>query len=196
MSVKLQLLHIGLCHFAEDGYEGASLSKLAAEAGIKKPSIYAHFKSKEDLFLKVLSRAARALKHQIIRYMIAHREQPPEQKLRGLLTYLQELYTSDDTIKFVIRMLFFPPAALREEVIPLIYNLLDVLESRLTRLLRQSMDQGELSLCLSAEAASQAYMTCADGILIEMLYGQSHRSVQRLNTIWPVYWRGIQAVHQ
>ncbi|WP_060536570.1 TetR/AcrR family transcriptional regulator [Paenibacillus bovis] len=196
MSVKAQLLHIGLSHFARDGYEGASLSKLASEVGIKKPSIYAHFKNKEDLFLQVLSRAARALKHRLMRYMIAHRDQPPEQKLRDTLTFLQELYRSDDTVKFVIRMAYFSPENLREAVIPLIYNLLDVLESRLTRLIRHSMEKGELSLCISAETAAQAYMTCADGIIIEMLYGQSHRSVQRLNSTWPVYWRGIQAAAQ
>ncbi|WP_046227646.1 TetR/AcrR family transcriptional regulator [Paenibacillus dauci] len=196
MSVKAQLLHIGLSHFAQDGYEGASLSKLAAEAGIKKPSIYAHFKSKEDLFLQVLNRAARALKHQIMRYMIAHRDQPPEQRLRDTISFLQELYNSDDTIKFVVRMAYFSPENLREAVTPLIYNLLDVLEARLTRLIERSIEQNEMSLCISAETAAQAYMTCADGIIIEMLYGQSHRSVQRLNSTWPIYWRGIQAAVQ
>lgn len=50
---RIQL--IALSHFAKYGYAGTSLSKVAEEVGIKKPSIYAHYKSKEDLFL---SRAA------------------------------------------------------------------------------------------------------------------------------------------
>jgi len=37
--------------FARDGYEAADLSEIAAMAGRTKGAIYAHFKSKEDIFL-------------------------------------------------------------------------------------------------------------------------------------------------
>lgn len=37
--------------FARDGYEAADLSEIAALAGRTKGAIYAHFKSKEDIFL-------------------------------------------------------------------------------------------------------------------------------------------------
>ncbi len=37
--------------FVRDGYEGAQLEEIAAKAGRSKGAVYAHFKSKEDLFL-------------------------------------------------------------------------------------------------------------------------------------------------
>lgn len=42
MKVDL-ILQTAVSHFAKEGFEGASLSKIAEEVGIKKPSIYAHY---------------------------------------------------------------------------------------------------------------------------------------------------------
>ena len=42
--------------FAEFGYEGASLNRIIAAAGISKGSMYHHFADKEDLFLVVVAR--------------------------------------------------------------------------------------------------------------------------------------------
>lgn len=42
-----------------DGYEGAQLSQIAAEAGRTKGAVYAHFKSKEDLFLALFEARTR-----------------------------------------------------------------------------------------------------------------------------------------
>jgi len=41
--------------FAEEGYANASLDQIAAEAGYTKGAVYAHFASKEELFLELLS---------------------------------------------------------------------------------------------------------------------------------------------
>lgn len=41
-----------LKYFTLHGYEGASLSLIAEDVGMKKQSIYAHFKGKDDLFCK------------------------------------------------------------------------------------------------------------------------------------------------
>jgi AcrR family transcriptional regulator len=44
--------------FWEHGYEGASLTELTAAMGINRPSLYATFGNKEELFRKVLDRYA------------------------------------------------------------------------------------------------------------------------------------------
>lgn len=47
-----EIKEAALKFFTIHGYEGASLSLIAEEVGMKKQSIYAHFKGKDDLFCK------------------------------------------------------------------------------------------------------------------------------------------------
>src|SRR5947207_11547368 len=51
-------LDAALAVFWRKGYEGASLTDLTAAMGINRPSLYAAFGSKEDLFRKALDRYA------------------------------------------------------------------------------------------------------------------------------------------
>ena len=46
--------------FVRQGYEGAQLSQIAAAAGRTKGAVYAHFRSKEDLFLALFAHRTRA----------------------------------------------------------------------------------------------------------------------------------------
>ncbi|MDR3504895.1 MAG: helix-turn-helix domain containing protein [Acidocella sp.] len=48
------LLRAAKTIFIRDGYEGAELGEIAALAGRTKGAIYAHFKSKEDIFLALI----------------------------------------------------------------------------------------------------------------------------------------------
>ena len=45
--------------FVRDGFERAQLETIAAETGRTRGAVYAHFKSKQDLFLALLERRAR-----------------------------------------------------------------------------------------------------------------------------------------
>jgi AcrR family transcriptional regulator len=47
--------------FAERGYTGASIDRIAAEAGISPPIVYRHFGSKKALYLELLQSSAMAL---------------------------------------------------------------------------------------------------------------------------------------
>lgn len=194
MTTKPQLLTIALSHFAQNGYEGTSLADIANEAGIKKPSIYAHFKSKEDLFLHVLRQTLAEFKRRIIRYMIRHIHIPLEQRLYQLIAFLQQQYSDDPIIKFVMRMCFFPHSASEKEIIPLVYALIDDLEAKLLRLFDVHVDKHDLQLVVTTTEAAKGYMTVVDGVMIDMLYSEPSRSVQRLNVIFPIYWRGITPV--
>src|SRR5213592_4252364 len=47
--------------FAERGYLGASIDRIAAAAGVSAPIIYRHFGSKKELYIEVLESSGRAL---------------------------------------------------------------------------------------------------------------------------------------
>ena len=49
MSTKKRILEESLTLFAERGYDGIGIDGIAESVGIKGPSVYRHFKSKEDI---------------------------------------------------------------------------------------------------------------------------------------------------
>ncbi|GAB6991252.1 TetR/AcrR family transcriptional regulator [Paenibacillus pini] len=193
MNAKQTLLDIALRHFAQNGYEGASLQHIADEAGIKKPSIYAHYKGKDDLFIKALKHALKEEQRRIVRYVARHRHLDLQICLKGLLQYMQEEYTQNAETSFLLRMSYFPPSSLYNEVMELIYPFLEQMERRMTRLLEEAATAKIIPLPRPREAAV-AFMTLVDGILIEMVYGEHGRSQKRLDASWPIYWAGIQHV--
>lgn len=58
-----EIKDIALKCFTTHGYEGASLSQIAEQVGMKKQSLYAHFKGKDDLFCKFYKMPKRQKSH-------------------------------------------------------------------------------------------------------------------------------------
>lgn len=50
MTTKERILESALFLFAEKGYEGVGVDQIAEKAGLRGPSLYNHFKGKEDIF--------------------------------------------------------------------------------------------------------------------------------------------------
>ena len=59
MSTKDKILDAAITLFAENGYDGTSVEQIAGIVGIKAPSLYKHYKGKEDI-LNVLIDSAEA----------------------------------------------------------------------------------------------------------------------------------------
>ncbi|WP_454193484.1 TetR/AcrR family transcriptional regulator [Paenibacillus sp. Marseille-Q7038] len=195
MMSSTSIKQVALTQFAREGYEGASLRKIAEEVGIKKPSIYAHYKNKEDLFLHVVRYVFDLERRRILTFFQEQKnlESPLELRLRGLFDWLQEEFESQDAARFLMRMSYFPPQALYREVMDIVYPFLDGLERTLAKFIASEAWDGELS----QEEAKQfaiAYMTLIDGVCVELLYGDSARYQRRILAAWPIFWQGI--IHQ
>ena len=59
---RQQLLDTALATFARSGYRDASMNDIADAAGVTKPVLYQHFKSKRELFLELLAEVAGQLR--------------------------------------------------------------------------------------------------------------------------------------
>lgn len=94
--------------FTIHGYEGASLSQIAEEVGMKKQSLYAHFKGKDDLFLQVLRDAKEAERASKLEYMSGFDKHQPERDLYGFLRLVIDLFQKNEQLKFWLRTSFFP----------------------------------------------------------------------------------------
>lgn len=100
----------------QNGFEGASLSEIAEEAGIKKASIYSHFKGKDELFLEVLREAKAEEITRKAYYFEKEDSHNPETFLYEYLLYTKELFQENEMLKFWLRMGFFPPLHLYDVI--------------------------------------------------------------------------------
>ena len=57
MTTREKILEAALSLFAEKGYNGTSVGQIAKSVGIKAPSLYKHFKGKEDILNTLIDMA-------------------------------------------------------------------------------------------------------------------------------------------
>lgn len=190
-----RIKEVALVQFAQFGYDGASLAQIAEQVGIKKPSIYAHFKGKDELFLAVIQDVVNDEMVFIRHYFAGQKWESIEiEKLGvGLYQFLEEYvdrYEHDDKTKFFLRMPFFPPAHLYVQVMKLVYEYLDQFEELLTHIFAQVLPSKVLEQ-VEARQIALAFMGVLDAVVVELLYGGPERFAKRLQASWTLFWRGI-----
>ncbi|MFF2886969.1 TetR/AcrR family transcriptional regulator [Paenibacillus sp. NPDC057967] len=186
-----EIKEAALKYFTIHGYEGASLSQIADEVGMKKQSIYAHFKGKDDLFMQVLRDAKETELSSKLDYFSELDAQHPEKDLYGFLKLTIDLFQKNEQLKFWLRMSFFPPAHLvkdvSEEVMDIENKVQAILENKFKEWLEADAIVG-----MNAKSVTLAFTGVVDTILIELVYGNDEqRPKDKLEACWSVFWRGI-----
>jgi AcrR family transcriptional regulator len=187
----LKIMEVALRHFARSGYEGASLGDISAEVGIKKPSIYNHFKGKDELFLAVYRHAAERELRFVVEDLQRDGPMSLEGRLLGLLERYKERYEKEDDTKFFLRTSFFPPAHLNADIVSWGSLHIDKMAEQVQAVFRSAAERSLLHPDVTIQQATDAYMAVLDGFFVEMLYGNEARAKQRLEASWHVFWRGI-----
>lgn len=85
---RRQLLDVALGVFATAGFDGASMADVAAAAGVTKPVLYQHFRSKRELYLQLLDDVGSQLDEAIAK-ATAEAEGPRQQVEAGFAAYFR-----------------------------------------------------------------------------------------------------------
>jgi AcrR family transcriptional regulator len=186
-----QIKEVARTYFAESGYDGTSMAQIADEVGIKKQSIYTHFKSKDELFLEVCKDVFADELSFVMNYIDINKTRPIEKFLFDFLLQYKVRYENNNSTKFWLRISFFPPTHLYEQAMKYVYEYLDKLEELLVPVIKKSISEGEISSSVGGELATAAFLGVLDGVFVEMLYGGSERLQKRLDASWYLYWRGL-----
>lgn len=190
MTSKL-IKEVSLKYFAKSGYEGASLAHIAQDVGIKKQSIYTHFKGKDELFLQLCKDASENEIRFVINFIENNNTRPIKEILYDFLLRSIDRYEKDVSNKFWLRTAFFPPNHLNESVMNMVYHYLDKVEELFIPIMKKAMEDGAIRPIIDEKRATAAFLGILDGILVEMVYGGRERLTKRLDASWYVFWHGL-----
>lgn len=85
---RRQLLDVAITVFARRGYANASMNDVADAAGVTKPVLYQHFRSKHDLYLAALDDVGDRLRRHV-EQSTGKLDSPREQVIAGLSAYFR-----------------------------------------------------------------------------------------------------------
>jgi AcrR family transcriptional regulator len=196
---KNKIKEIALKHFANKGYEETSLSMITSEVGIKTPSFYAFYKSKEELFLMIVHEAFyHHFEHiaQVTKSFSS--ETTTERKLFKILEEMYRYHIREEVITdFCRRFIMFPPEGLgnlvREEFLKSDLLLSNVLEE----IFQIGIQNGEVRK-VEVKELLLSYLCLMDGLFAQLFYYDRDpiQLEQRLRVNWNIYWSGIRNNHR
>jgi AcrR family transcriptional regulator len=179
-----------LALFARHGYEGTSLSDIAKAVGIKTPSIYAHFVSKDDLYLAVLDWVLEEQDRLLEEALGESGGKTAEEKLRRLYGNIAAGYKLQLESAFYKRAVFFSPASLQSIVRERVLRLEQKLAQALRAVLEEGRRRGELG-DVDTDTVVAAFLCQLDGMFLEFDLYEPELFARRLEQVWSLFWRGV-----
>jgi TetR/AcrR family transcriptional regulator, cmeABC operon repressor len=142
---KEKILEAAFQLFSTGCYSSVALSEIAEKSEIKKPSIYAHFKSKEELFLEVLDiELHKLIKH--VRKSIKQTENYHTSiALQDLLVKSLEYVIQNEPVgSFWSNLLFGTQKELMEEISIRTSTLKNFVQEEVLLIFQRGVERGEI----------------------------------------------------
>lgn len=189
---KQLIKSVALDLFGQKGYEDTSLAEIAKDVGIKKPSIYNHFRSKEDLFTDVLEDLIVSEVTAYRKTEVAMNHQEPLKNVRVLFDlFCQRLMTTKEALLWK-RVTFFPPEQFKDLIQEQFIHLEKVTISILVSVYKEGVNQGMFQEVTEDEFVA-SFLCLVDGVFLEHHYYTNEIFQQRIESAWKVYALGISS---
>jgi len=112
---RAQLLSVAREVFAEDGYPGAAMEKIAQRAGVTKPVLYQHFEGKKELYLALLDSDMSRLLAQVSGAIESANDNPSRIR-KGLAAYFNYIEANVDSFRLLFRETMGADPEFRESI--------------------------------------------------------------------------------
>lgn len=182
-----RIIMAAFARFAAQGYDAASMAQIASDAGIRKPSIYAHFKSKETLFLHLMENAFSCESECLGR--LAQGVLNPDKALKQYLLETISRYDANPRLRFWLRAIYLPPTGLEAEIGAYDNGFARLLENSLDCLFRQDLC---LAGAMDARVLTGAFIGMLRGVHAELLYKGRAHAEKIAAAMWSVYGLALQ----
>jgi AcrR family transcriptional regulator len=189
VETKDKIISAGKEFFAKLGYEETTMSMIAKHVGVKKPSLYAHYDSKEDIFKAVLDQEFTEYTSSV-RDTLSDHNKSVLKTLYDLLLRLS-LFDDQNSSDFYYRYSRYQPTGLRDMIIQK-YEETEIMMVRLfDELINRGKAQGEIDQTLTNQQIYDTYFLLVDGLsTTPIMYKEEYKHVG-IQHIWKVFERGI-----
>ena len=197
MNMKDQILNATFKLFAEKGYN-TSMSDIAKEVGIKVPSIYSHYQSKDQLICLVMTKEICSffdnLNIQISR--LENSSEKTEVKLKKFCFSVFTYYSESERIRFWKSISLIYNQELREKCRQMVKENEIKIVTLLKNVFMEGKSKGEIKY-ESLEGTLFLFLAMINGVLDSVLiYNEINYIVAELdnykNIVWQAYWDGIK----
>ncbi len=187
-----RILQIALQVFAEHGYEGARMDKIAAEVGINKASLYFHFKSKEDIFRGLFQQILGKYRSWLKELLDEVKTLPCKERLTAIYEKYFDYNWNNREMEFWNRIYYLPPAAMRKEILVETMETKDSFIAQLSVIMEEGIRRKELRPHGAVSMAKSYYyiLTCID-LSMDLL--DKEQSLKDMEECFSIFWEGIKA---
>jgi len=113
---KQEILEHALSLFMTKGYEGASMSDLAAATGIKKASLYAHYAGKEEIFSAVFTGVVEEYRETLQTLTLKRADESALTRLERMFRAFLRYCHNNERMYFWDRYFYFSPEFIQERM--------------------------------------------------------------------------------
>ncbi|SEW41755.1 TetR/AcrR family transcriptional regulator [[Clostridium] fimetarium] len=197
MDTKAEILSATFQLFAEKGYN-TTMADIAKKVGIKVPSIYSHFQSKDEIICLVMTQEIRSffdnLNAQIS--IVDKDEHNSETKLKSFCFFIFTYFTKPERIRFWKSISLIYNYELRENCRQLVKENETQIAILLKNIFTEGKRKGEIKY-ESLEGSLFLFIAMIHGVLDAILvYNETEYLISDLDNykkkIWQAYWDGIK----
>lgn len=184
-----RLLKAAIRLFTQKGYAATSVREIVEEAGVTKPVLYYHFKSKEGLYLAALNEGI--TEYRTLLEGLAPTDEPADLQLRRLCLSLYDLFIRQLDLLRLVHSIFYGP---RQGAPHFDFHAMhNQLCEALGRLVRLGIDRGEFKG--EDEAAMTLAVLGAFNIVYEndMIHPECQVGREGLDRALNIIFRGLKA---
>jgi AcrR family transcriptional regulator len=192
MTTKQLIIQAAARLFAEKGYEGMTMKEIAREVGIKAPSLYAFFESKEDIFAHI-SRNVMSDHLELAQAYSEDSDLSVREQMERMMRMIMNFQLKETLqMKIYMRLLLFPPEVFQVDLKTELRKLEQVEQELFSRMFQRGIERGEIRQT-DSDALAKTLILMMDGWFWLMQRVDEQEFWDRFETAWNQFWEGIKA---
>lgn len=191
MEKKEEILEAAYKHFSRKGYN-VSMADIAKEVGIKPPSLYSHFTSKDEIVYLIVEKEIVKYYEFLNKLYDENKDASIEEKLKNIFFSIVKYFKDNDKLRFWKNSLLISNEDLRKKCSELVFNLEMFHLKKIGEVFRQSMLQSYKTED-DIEGNALLFLAMIQGALEgELLcYGSLSNADEFISKTWMAYWSGV-----